>query len=82
MFGPVTQPYYSVRDPLVEVEKGTRLMFAPQTDFSHTVFVDKLEREKGTDASWENDEEPPENVCFKEKHAHSPFPAPHHHCAV
>ena len=34
--------------------------FAPRTRHTAFVFVDALFKQKGSDASWENDQEPPE----------------------
>ncbi|MFT7807547.1 H/ACA ribonucleoprotein complex non-core subunit NAF1 [Arapaima gigas] len=66
IFGPVFQPYYVLRFNSVEhiTEKGLKLhdtvFFAPLLkDFTDYVFTEQLKMNKGSDASWKNDQEPP-----------------------
>jgi H/ACA ribonucleoprotein complex non-core subunit NAF1 len=42
------------------VQVGMEVYFAPRTRHTAYVFVDALFQQKGSDASWENDQEPPE----------------------
>lgn len=70
VFGSVRDPHYSVRFTKAEhiQEKGIHLgmsvWFLPQSDRTITrfAFVDEIKKIKGTDASWEHDNEPPCNV--------------------
>lgn len=70
VFGPVAEPHYSVRFSNSEqikeknIETGMDIFFAPQTDRSITkfAFVNEIKKIKGTDASWKNDNEPPDHV--------------------
>ena len=63
-FGPVKQPFYSIRfNSREDLEKlnvapGESLYFSP--DFSELVKIEKLLKQKGCDASWEDDKECPE----------------------
>lgn len=69
IFGPVAGPFYSVRfNSLAEIESrglevsvGSPVFYAPsRTDYTKYIFnVDEMRREKGSDASWLNDNEPP-----------------------
>ncbi|KAK7482299.1 hypothetical protein BaRGS_00026427 [Batillaria attramentaria] len=66
VMGQVRMPFYSVRfnseDDVVEkgVEVGKRVFFAPTLpEITHYVFVAQLKKLKGSDASWENNNEPP-----------------------
>lgn len=69
-FGSVTEPHYSVRFTNSEqieakqITTGMDIFFSPQTDrvITKFAFVDELKKIKGTDASWENDNEPPSTV--------------------
>ncbi|KAI9550043.1 hypothetical protein GHT06_007634 [Daphnia sinensis] len=66
VFGQVSEPMYMVRfnslQHIVElgIEVGMEVYFAPRTRHTAFVFVDALFKQKGSDASWENDQEPPE----------------------
>lgn len=68
VFGPVIEPHYSIRfssaDQIKEknIPIGLEVYFVPQSDRSITkfAFVNEIKKLKGTDASWENDNEPPE----------------------
>lgn len=70
VFGSITSPHYAIRFSDSEhikskmLEIGSEVYFSPGTDRSITkfAFVDELQKIKGTDASWENDNEPPESV--------------------
>lgn len=70
VFGPIAEPHYSIRFTNAEqikeknVSVGMEVYFVPQSDRSITrfAFVNELQKIKGTDASWENDNEPPESV--------------------
>jgi len=68
-FGPVQRPFYSIRfnkesdisDKNVQV--GDKVFYAPEMmEYSNYVFVAELKKLKGSDASWEHDEEPPAEV--------------------
>ncbi|XP_009078050.1 PREDICTED: H/ACA ribonucleoprotein complex non-core subunit NAF1, partial [Acanthisitta chloris] len=66
IFGPVLHPFYVVRFNSSEhiKEKGINVQdsmyFAPSVeDFTQYVFAEKLKQDKGSDASWMNDQEPP-----------------------
>ncbi|KAJ8318815.1 hypothetical protein KUTeg_003906 [Tegillarca granosa] len=66
VFGPVAMPWYSIRFNSVEdvhklnLQVGNTIYFAPNvTDFTNYVFVQDLKSIKGSDASWENNNEPP-----------------------
>ncbi|XP_068735896.1 uncharacterized protein [Montipora capricornis] len=68
-FGPVQRPFYSVRfnkeSDIKEknVLVGDKVLYAPDImEYSHYVFVSQLKKLKGSDASWEHDEEPPVEV--------------------
>lgn len=70
VFGPITEPHYSIRFTngeqikVKKVYKDMPVYFLPQSDRTITkfAFVDEIKKIKGTDASWENDNEPPETV--------------------
>ncbi|XP_056417454.1 H/ACA ribonucleoprotein complex non-core subunit NAF1 isoform X1 [Hyla sarda] len=66
IFGPVPHPFYVVRfNSKDHIEsKGIKIkdamFFAPSVeDFTQYIIPDALKREKGSDASWTNDQEPP-----------------------
>ncbi|NXI85318.1 NAF1 protein, partial [Rhipidura dahli] len=66
IFGPVSHPFYVIRFNSSEhiKEKGINVQdsmyFAPSVeDFTQFIFAEKLKQEKGSDASWKNDQEPP-----------------------
>lgn len=65
VFGPVCQPFYSVRfnsgDHIKEkdIKIDSPVFYAPRTEYANFVFVEHLRKLKGTDASWRHDEEPP-----------------------
>lgn len=69
-FGTVTEPHYSVRFTSSEQikEKGVELdqeiYFSPQAErvITKFAFVDELKKMKGTDASWEHDNERPSTL--------------------
>lgn len=68
VFGPVSQPVYVVRFNTVEeisshgITVDTPVYFVPTLGdpFTKFVFVGQLMQEKGSDASWENNNEPPD----------------------
>ncbi|RMC13842.1 hypothetical protein DUI87_08925 [Hirundo rustica rustica] len=69
IFGPVSHPFYVMRFNSSEhiKEKGINVQdsmyFAPSVeDFTQYIFAEKLKQEKGSDASWKNDQEPPPDV--------------------
>ncbi|NXI12722.1 NAF1 protein, partial [Irena cyanogastra] len=69
IFGPVSHPFYVIRFNNSEhiKEKGINVQdsmyFAPSVeDFTQCIFAEKLKQEKGSDASWKNDQEPPPEV--------------------
>jgi len=69
VFGPVTSPFYSIRfnntkeisDYGLNVQKGAYIYYAPDSnEYTKFIFnIDELRRIKGSDASWNNDNEPP-----------------------
>ena len=65
VIGPVMQPFYCVRFNSKEhisekkIEIGCPVFFAPRTEHTNFVFLAELMKLKGSDASWENDREPP-----------------------
>ena len=65
VFGPVAQPYYSVRfnsdDHIKEkcLERGMDVFYAPKSEYTSFIFLEQLMRLKISDASWKDDEEPP-----------------------
>ena len=65
VMGPVIQPFYCVRFNSEEhvrekqVKVGMPVFFAPRTDYTSFIFLAELLNLKGSDASWENDNEPP-----------------------
>ncbi|NXN09219.1 NAF1 protein, partial [Indicator maculatus] len=66
IFGPVLHPFYVLRFNSSEHIKAKginvqdEMYFAPSVeDFTQYIFAEKLKQEKGSDASWKNDEEPP-----------------------
>ncbi|KAL8587535.1 hypothetical protein ACOMHN_000941 [Nucella lapillus] len=73
VFGPCKAPCYSVRFNSAEdirekgVEIGLKVFFVPDPvpevgTITHYVFVQKLKRIKGSDASWKGNNEPPDNL--------------------
>ncbi len=66
VMGPVVQPFYCVRFNSNEhikeknVEVGMAVFYAPRTEHTSFIFLSELMKLKGSDASWENDHEPPE----------------------
>ncbi|NXU56268.1 NAF1 protein, partial [Turnix velox] len=66
IFGPVLHPFYVLRFNNSEHIKAKginvqdSMYFAPSVeDFTQYIFAEKLKQEKGSDASWKNDQEPP-----------------------
>uniref|UniRef100_G3T3A9 H/ACA ribonucleoprotein complex subunit n=1 Tax=Loxodonta africana TaxID=9785 RepID=G3T3A9_LOXAF len=66
IFGRVAHPFYVLRFNSSEhiESKGIKIKdtmyFAPSMkDFTQYVFTEKLKQERGSDASWKNDQEPP-----------------------
>lgn len=70
VFGPIVEPHYSIRFSKAEqikekdIHTNMDVYFAPQKDRNITkfAFVNEIKKIKGTDASWEHDNEPPESV--------------------
>ncbi|NWX27704.1 NAF1 protein, partial [Notiomystis cincta] len=69
IFGPVSHPFYVIRFNSSEHIKAKginvqdSMYFAPSVeDFTQYIFAEKLKQEKGSDASWKNDQEPPPEV--------------------
>ncbi|XP_074647325.1 uncharacterized protein LOC141903187 [Tubulanus polymorphus] len=65
-FGPVIAPLYSIRfnstDQIDDsgISIGTAVYCAPTlTQYTHYIFMNQLKQMKGSDASWENNNEPP-----------------------
>ncbi|XP_038610984.1 H/ACA ribonucleoprotein complex non-core subunit NAF1 [Tachyglossus aculeatus] len=66
IFGPVSHPFYVLRFNSSEhIEKKSiklkdTMYFAPSMeDFTQYIFTEKLKQDRGSDASWKNDQEPP-----------------------
>ncbi|KAH1170486.1 hypothetical protein KIL84_001471 [Mauremys mutica] len=66
IFGPVLHPFYVLlfNSPEHIEAKGINIQdtvyFAPSVeDFTQYIFTEKLKQEKGSDASWQHDQEPP-----------------------
>ncbi|NXD07455.1 NAF1 protein, partial [Nothocercus nigrocapillus] len=66
IFGPVLHPFYVLRFNSSEqikvkcINVQDSMYFAPSVqDFTQYIFAEKLTQEKGSDASWKNDQEPP-----------------------
>lgn len=65
VMGPVMNPFYCVRfnsrDQIQErnVTKGSPVYYAPRTEHTSFVFLAELMKLRGSDASWEHDNEPP-----------------------
>ena len=65
VMGPVIQPFYCIRFNSEEHVKQNRIVrgmpvyFAPRTEHTSFIFLAELLNLKGSDASWENDREPP-----------------------
>jgi H/ACA ribonucleoprotein complex non-core subunit NAF1 len=64
--GPVERPYYSIRYNDMnsisqrQIELNQEVFYAPrETTYTKYVFVQELKALKGSDASWEDDNEPP-----------------------
>nr|XP_060634742.1 H/ACA ribonucleoprotein complex non-core subunit NAF1 isoform X1 [Anolis sagrei ordinatus] len=69
VFGPVSHPFYVLQfnNPEHIEAKGIKIhdavYFAPSVEsVTQYIFPEKLKQEKGSDASWKNDEEPPPEV--------------------
>ncbi|XP_014769576.1 uncharacterized protein LOC106868703 [Octopus bimaculoides] len=67
IFGPVRNPMYSVRFNTTQdiqekgLKVGTEIYYAPkELKYTNYVFVQDLMKQKGSDASWEHDLEPPD----------------------
>ena len=65
-FGPVEKPFYSIRYNDIDnihqrqIELNQEVFYAPkETTYTKYVFVQELRALKGSDASWEDDNEPP-----------------------
>ncbi|XP_062991186.1 H/ACA ribonucleoprotein complex non-core subunit NAF1 [Elgaria multicarinata webbii] len=66
VFGPVSHPFYVIQfnSPEHIESKGIKMhdpvYFAPSVEsFTQYIFPEKLKQDRGSDASWKNDEEPP-----------------------
>ncbi|XP_054845526.1 H/ACA ribonucleoprotein complex non-core subunit NAF1 [Eublepharis macularius] len=66
VFGPVSHPFYALqfKNPEHIETKGIKIhdavYFAPSVEsFTQYIFPEKIKQDKGSDASWKNDEEPP-----------------------
>nr|XP_034967955.1 H/ACA ribonucleoprotein complex non-core subunit NAF1 [Zootoca vivipara] len=66
VFGPVSHPFYVLQfnSPEHIESKGIKMheavYFAPSVEsFTQYIFPEKIKQERGSDASWKNDEEPP-----------------------
>ncbi|CAF0889304.1 unnamed protein product [Brachionus calyciflorus] len=67
-FGPVTNPFYVIRfnslsevtDRNLNLELDSEVFFAQSNQYTKYVFnIEQLRKQKGSDASWSNDNEPP-----------------------
>ena len=68
-FGPVEKPYYSIRYNDLgnilqrQIQLDQEVFYAPkETTYTKYVFVQELRALKGSDASWEDDNEPPRSA--------------------
>jgi len=71
VFGPVQAPFYTIRfnslkeiqNNSLNVENGAYIYYAhDMTEYTKFIFnIDELRRTKGSDASWNNDNEPPKD---------------------
>ena len=68
-FGPVEKPYYSIRYNDLgnilqrQIQLDQEVFYAPkETTYTKYVFVQELRALKGSDASWEDDNEPPKSA--------------------
>ena len=69
IFGPVTNPFYSIRfkdvqqdtaERGLDISMGSFVYVAQSTKFTKYIFnIDEIRELKGSDASWSNDNEPP-----------------------
>ncbi|ESO89224.1 hypothetical protein LOTGIDRAFT_229116 [Lottia gigantea] len=66
-FGPVSKPFYSIRFNTIEdiknkkINIGDKVYCAPNLeDITQYIFLDQLRQIKGSDASWKDNNEPPE----------------------
>lgn len=68
VIGPVTHPLYAIRfnteDEIkaLNLKEGMSVYCAPNTEYTHYVFVQQLLKQKGSDASWKNDMEVPQEL--------------------
>ncbi|CRK88065.1 CLUMA_CG001850, isoform A [Clunio marinus] len=68
VIGPVHGPIYCVRfnshDDIIAkgITVGTKVFCAPRTEYSSFVILSQVMAMKGSDASWKNDIEPPDNL--------------------
>lgn len=66
VFGPVTKPYYAVRFNDADHIKSYNIQIkepvycAPKTEYTSFVLVSQLLKNKGSDASWKDNNEPPQ----------------------
>uniref|UniRef100_A0ACB8E797 Uncharacterized protein n=1 Tax=Sphaerodactylus townsendi TaxID=933632 RepID=A0ACB8E797_9SAUR len=66
VFGPVSHPFYVIQFNSPEhidakdIKVHEDVYFAPSVEsFTQYIFPEKIKQDKGSDASWKNDEEPP-----------------------
>uniref|UniRef100_A0A3B4H4N2 H/ACA ribonucleoprotein complex subunit n=1 Tax=Pundamilia nyererei TaxID=303518 RepID=A0A3B4H4N2_9CICH len=71
VFGPVSSPMYVLRfnsvDQIISkgLKEGTTLYYAPAIkEYTGYILTQQLQ---GSDASWKNDQEPPEEVCIQQR---------------
>lgn len=96
VIGPVAVPIYCIRfnkhDDIAAkgIAVGDKVFFAPQTEYANFVILSQI-MSKGSDASWKNDIEPPDNLVdhsddelerrikrqTKAKRTQNPNPNPH-----
>nr|XP_018902870.1 PREDICTED: H/ACA ribonucleoprotein complex non-core subunit NAF1 [Bemisia tabaci] len=68
VIGPVSEPIYCIRFNSKEYiselsfNPGDPVYYAPTLDYTHYVFLPDLLKMKGSDASWQNNHEPPPNL--------------------
>ncbi|KAJ7326840.1 hypothetical protein JRQ81_016599 [Phrynocephalus forsythii] len=73
VFGPVSHPFYVLQFNSSEqiesrgIKVHDAVYFAPSVEsFTQYIFPEKLKQERGSDASWKNDEEPPPEANFSD----------------
>lgn len=72
VMGNVASPIYCVRFNAVQditakdIKTGVQVYVAPQTEYTNFIVISDLMKQKGCDASWENDHEAPDGIEFSD----------------